>query len=179
MKIWLLSGSLCFLSLLSAAQTGDNFPTLTGELLTGESFTLPNNQEDYQAYFVGMAYSKKAELDLESWFQPTFDKFILKKGLFDGTYRVQPLFVPMFIGFKRGAEKSVSRRLTEQTPKEFQENILVYRGTLEPYQSALNLTDKTKPYLFLVAPSGEILYHTNGAFTEKKMEKIADILDTL
>ncbi|MFT6844280.1 MAG: hypothetical protein ACJAUV_000454 [Flavobacteriales bacterium] len=179
MKNWLLSSGLFFITLLSAAQTGQDFPVLTGELLTGESFTLPNNQEDYQAYFIGMAYSKKAELDLETWFQPTFDKFILKKGLFDGTYRVQPLFVPMFIGFNRAAEKSVSKRLAEQTPKEFLQNILVYRGTLEPYQSALKLNDKTKPYLFLISPTGKILYTSSGPFTEKKMEKIADILDTL
>jgi hypothetical protein len=165
-------------SILGLAQQTKTFPEITGELLTGKTFTIPL-EADYQAFFVGMAYSKNAEEDLETWFQPTFDKFILKKGLFDGTYHVQPLFVPMFTGFNKAAEKSVSKSLIEQIPTEFKNNVLVYRGSLEPYKSELNMDDKNIPYLFLVTPAGKILYVTKGAFTEKKMEKIADILDQL
>lgn len=178
MKKWWVSSCLIFAATLVFAQTGKQFPVLTGELLTGKTYTLPH-EADYQAFFIGMAYSNKAEADLESWFQPTFDKFILKKGLFDGTYHVQPIFVPMFTGFNKAAEKSVSKSLAESTPQEFKENVLVYRGPLEPYKSALDMSDKHIPYLFLIAPSGKILYATKGAFSEKKLEKIADILDNL
>lgn len=169
---------LLLLSYSGFAQQSSSFPEITGELLTGKSYTIPTNA-DYQAFFVGMAYSKNAEEDLETWFQPTFDKFILKKGLFDGTYHVQPIFVPMFTGFNKAAEKSVSKNLTAQTPTEFKSNVLVYRGALEPYKSELSMDDKNVPYLFLVTPSGQILYATKGAYSEKKMEKIADILDKL
>jgi hypothetical protein len=169
---------MLLLSITGYAQKQSSFPVIKGELLTGKTYTIPT-QEDYQAFFVGMAYSKKAEEDLETWFQPTFDKFILKKGLFDGTYHVQPIFVPMFTGFNKAAEKSVSKSLEAQTPAEFKANVLVYRGSLEPYKSELNMGDKNIPYLFLVTPAGKILYATQGAFTEKKMEKIADILDQL
>lgn len=169
----------CVLMLVLAnAQESEMFPEISGELLTGETFTLPS-KADCQAFFVGMAYSKKAEADLETWFQPTFDKFILKKGLFDGTYHVQPIFIPMFVGFNKAAEKSISKGLAEQTPVEFKTNVMVYRGPLEPYKSELHMSEKELPYLFLVTPEGKILYATEGSFTEKKMEIIADILDQL
>lgn len=178
MKQLIFSSWLVFSVCSLMAQTGKQFPELKGEFLNGKTHTLPA-ATNHQAVLIGLAYSKKAEENLETWFQPTFDKFVLKKGLFDGTYNVNPVFVPMFTGFNKAAEKLVSKALTENTPKEFSENVLVYRGPLEPYKTELKLTDKTNPYIFLVDKSGKILYQTYGAFSEKKMEKIADILDNL
>lgn len=166
-----------FIHLIGFAQD-KKFPTLEGDLLTGERISFPV-KADLQAYLVGMAYSKAAEVDLETWFQPSFDKFILKKGLFDGTYQVKPLFIPMFTGFNRAAERTVSKDLEEQIPDEFKANVLIYRGPLEPYKTSLQLVNKNQPYILLVTPDGDILYQTSGAFSEKKMERIADLLDQL
>ena len=85
---------------LLSAQVGDIFPELSAETANNEVVTLPaENAEKFT--LVGMAYSKKSENDLQSWFVPVFNKFINPSdgGLFAAfAYDVNVYFIPMFTG---------------------------------------------------------------------------------
>ena len=168
MKLTLLSLVIC----LAAAGT---FPSISGKTLNDKAITLPADSKG-KITLIGMAYSKKSEGSLKSWFTPLHDKFILKRGMFDKEYDINLYFIPMFTGLKKSAYNSTFKKLKESNRKALFDNILFYKGDLEPYKTDLNLDEKEKPYLFLLDEEGEIIFETEGKFTESKLEKIEDAI---
>src|SRR5690606_40255941 len=75
---------------------------------------------------LGLAYSKKSEDELNSWFQPVFEKFIQKnKGLFEAFgYDVNVYFVPMFTGVNAAATGTAKKKAI----KNIDPNLLPYRS---------------------------------------------------
>jgi hypothetical protein len=163
---------------LAIGQMNKPFPPLNGELLNGQAIDLPN-QSAGKPTIIGLAYSKSAEDDLKSWYQPMYDTFILKRGMFDAMYDVQLYMVPMFTGMKKAAYETAIKKMREEHRKDLFPHILFYKGELEPYATDLKMSDKTLPYLFILDAQGKIVYHTSGAFTEKKKEAIESALDDL
>ena len=152
------------------------FPSLTGEKLSGDQITLPEGVND-KVSIIGMAYSKKSEDMLKTWYTPMYDKFVLKRGIFDAQYDVNMLFVPMYTGTKKAAYNVSMKKMKESNRKDLYPYLLFYKGSLEPYVSELKMENKALPYLFVVDQGGKILYQTQGFFSEKKMERIEEILD--
>lgn len=172
-----LLSSIFFLSLfLCAGPEGKVFPELQGEKLTGEQLTIPADLND-KVSIVGMAYSKKSEASLKSWYQTMFDKFVLKRGIFDDQYDVNLLFVPMFTGGKKAAYNASMNKMKESNREDLYPYLLFYKGGLEPYVSTLEMENKDQAYLFIIDQEGKILYSTKGLFQERKMEEIEAILD--
>lgn len=158
------------------SQNGVNFPDLRGEYLSGQETTLPAAPRS-KLLIIGMAYSKKAEDDLRSWYQPMYDSFVLKRGIMDAMYDVDLCFVPMFTGMKKAAYETAMNQLRKENRSDLHPYILFYKGELEPYASVLKMDDKAKPYLFVVDVNGRIVYSTSGAFTERKKEQLEEALD--
>jgi hypothetical protein len=180
MKI-LLTAGLVLLNAwaqLTFAQRNTPFPPLVGETLTGQAVEVPI-QRNAKPTIIGLAYSKKAEDDLKTWYQPMYDTFILKRGMFDSMYDVHFFMVPMFTGMKQAAYETAIKKMREEHRKDLFPHILFYKGELEPYATDLKMSDKTLPYLFILDAQGKIVYHTSGAFTEKKKEAIESALEAL
>ena len=151
------------------------FPELTGETLNGMEVNIPSDTSD-KLTLIGMAYSKKSEGSLKSWFTPLYDKFILKRGIFDADYNLNLYFIPMFSGLKKAAYESTLKRLKASNRKDLFNNILFYKGDLEPYKTDLNLKEKEKPYLFLLNKYGEVVHKMEGKFTESKLESLEEAI---
>lgn len=158
------------------AQNGASFPELSGEYLNGKQAVLPAAPRA-KLLIVGMAYSKKAEDDLKSWYQPMYDSFVLKRGIMDGMYDVDLCFVPMFTGMKKAAYETAKNQLRKENRNDLHPHIVFYKGELEPFASVLKMDDKAKPYLFVVDQNGRIVFSTSGAFTERKKEQLESALD--
>src|SRR5690606_36070488 len=79
----------------TAQVIGQAFPAMTAETIDDVEVTLPADVKGKYT-LVGLAYSKKSESELNSWFQPVFSKFIQQtNGLFSGFgYDVNVYFVP-------------------------------------------------------------------------------------
>src|SRR5436190_7330974 len=87
------------LSSLKAQVIGKVFPDMEAETVNDKKVKLPQDVKGKYT-LIGLAYSKKSEDDLNSWFQPVFSKFVQKTtGLMASfTYDVNVYFVPMFTG---------------------------------------------------------------------------------
>ena len=166
---------LLFSFLFHPSPNGKQFPQLTGETLSGKTITLPKDVQGKKT-LIGMAYSAKAEEALNTWYQPVYDKFIAKLGMFDKDYDVSLYFIPMYIGLKQAAYESTLKELKKSSRKDLFPYILFYRGELSPYDTELQLKDKALPYFFILDENGKILYSTRGEFTERKMEEIEQVL---
>jgi hypothetical protein len=160
----------------SLAQVGEAFPDMDAETLTHESLNIPADLAGKYS-IIGLAYSKKSEKHLKTWFSPAYNTFIHKPekpSLFAGNYDVHVYFVPMFTGVKRAAYKSTMKKVEAGIDKRLHPHVLFYKGDLKTYKKALNFSGKDVPYFFVLDPQGEVIYTTTGSHTSSKMQQIVD-----
>ncbi|WP_224999571.1 hypothetical protein [Cesiribacter sp. SM1] len=180
MKKIVLGFVLCMLSIVGAqAQVGQQFPVLEGETAEGEAMVLPESVEGKYT-LLGLAFSKKSDDALKTWFQPVYSQFIRKpssEGLFaDFGYDVNVYFVPMFTGVNKVAAGPARKKTLKNVDAELHPHILFYVGELATYRDQLGLKEKDEPYFFVLDKEGKIVYATSGAYTRKKMEQVENIL---
>ena len=128
---------------------GKTFPDMTAQTVEDKEVTLPESVKGKYT-LIGLAYSKKSESELNSWFQPVFGKFIQKSnGLFSGfAYDVNVYFVPMFTGVNAAATGTAKRKAAKNIDPKLLPYVLFYRGDLKTYKQALDFEKKDIPYFF-------------------------------
>jgi hypothetical protein len=158
------------------AQEGTNFPLLVGQTLDNKVIDLPDGIKGKYA-LLGLARSKKAEPDFESWVNPVYNKFIARTGMMDDMYDISVFFIPMFTGVRKGAMEEVMERMKAKSAKEIFPHVLFYKGDAAPYEKPLGLEDKDKPYIYLLDKEGTILLRFEGKFKEAYMDQIEKMID--
>lgn len=172
----LLAAIIClflFSGTLNAQIIGKTFPAMTAETVDDKKVKLPESVQGKYT-LLGLAYSKKSEAELNTWFQPVFGKFIQKtNGLFSGfTYDVNVYFVPMFTGVNAAATGTAKRKAAKNIDPQLLPYVLFYKGELKTYKEALDFEKKDIPYFFVLDPDGKIVYATSGKYTPDKMDEI-------
>lgn len=173
------AGVLLSISAVATAQvTGTSFPEMSAKTVDDITVNLPGDVEGKYS-LIGMAYSKKSEDDLNTWFSPIYNKFIRESsGLFSSfQYDVNVYFVPMFTGVKATATGAAKKKVSKNLDERLLPYILFYKGALKPYKDTLAFEKKDVPYLFVLDASGKIVYATSGAYSDKKMTEIENVLE--
>jgi len=176
MKIYGLAAAWLFSSYQLCAQIGNTFPAMEAETLTHQELSLPDHLAGKYS-IIGLAYSKKSEKHLKTWFSPAYNTFIHKPdkpSVFVGNYDVNCYFIPMFTGVKRAAYKSTMKKVEARIDKRLRPHVLFYKGDLKTYKKALKFSGKDVPYFFVLNPQGEIVHMTTGSHTSTKMQEIVD-----
>lgn len=165
-------------SLIAQNLEGQAFPEMETETVEDELIVLPGDVGDKYT-LLGLAYSKKAEGDLNTWFSPIYHKFIKEAtGVFASfAYDINVFFVPMFTGVNAVATGKAKKKTAEELDPKLVPNILFYRGNLKDYKDALNLDNKKVPYIFVVDTDGTIVYATSGKYTQAKMNALEEALE--
>ena len=162
------------LSLVSVAQVGHQFPNMKTQKLDDHIVVLPENAHGKYT-FVGVAYSKEAETDLATWFQPVYETFIHKDkgGVFETeSYDVHVYFIPMFTGVNQAAHGKAVKEMKAGVDKTLWPYLLVYKGEIKEYKAQLAMDKKELPYFFVLDKKGKVVYKTSGKCTDEKMEEI-------
>ena len=165
--------------ILSYGQTGKMFPSIEGQTLDDKKIKLPVDSKG-KITLVGMAYSKAAEQELKTWFQPIYTTFLEKSkpGLFnESSYDANLYFIPMFTGVNQAASGSATKKLKEGLDKSLIPHVIVYKGDLKQYKDELDFEKKDTPYFFVLDKDGKILHATSGKFTEEKLSKIEEFFE--
>lgn len=163
---------------IANGQVGKTFPDLEAETVEDKKVRIPADVAGKYT-LVGLAYSKKSEDELNSWFQPVFQKFIQKSdGMFSGfAYDVNVYFVPMFTGINAAATGTAKRKALKNIDPQLLPYVLFYKGELKPYKEVLDFEKKDIPYFFVLDPQGKIIFATSGRYAESKMTKIEEVLE--
>lgn len=163
---------------LSAQVVGKAFPDMEAETIEDKKVKLPQDTKGKYT-LLGLAYSKKSEDELNTWFSPVFNKFIQKtEGMMAGLgYDVNVYFIPMFTGVNAAATGTAKKKALKNTDPLLLPYILFYKGELKKYKDALDFEKKDIPYFFVLDANGKILYATSGAFNEDKMDAIEEVLE--
>ena len=161
------------------AQVGDPFPPMEAESLSNEIVNLP---DDLKGKFslIGLAFSKKAEDNLKTWFSPVWNQFVREHGkadIFATDYDINLFFIPMFTGHKTVAYKKVMAKVQKTTDHNLHPHILFYKGTMKPYKETLGFKGKDVPYFYMMNETGKIIWQTSGPYSDPKMQEIIDSLD--
>jgi hypothetical protein len=159
---------------LSAQVVGKMFPDMTAETAEDKKVTLPADVKGKYT-LLGLAYSKKSEDELNSWFNPIFSKFIQKAsgGLMAGMgYDVNVYFIPMFTGVNAAATGTAKKKAIKNVDPQLLPYILFYKGELKTYKEALDFEKKDIPYFFVLDATGKIVYATSGKYTEDKLDEV-------
>jgi ATP10 protein len=179
MKTAAVSIIFCLMAFCSNAQViGKMFPAMIAETVEDKKVNLPTDTKG-KFTLLGLAYSKKSEEELNSWFLPVFEKFIQKTtGLMAGMgYNVNVYFVPMFTGVNAAAAGTAKKKAAKGIDPQLLPYLLFYKGELKTYKEALDFEKKDVPYFFVLDAEGKIVFATSGKFTEEKMEEIEGKLE--
>jgi hypothetical protein len=180
MKKRFLFFAICSLMtcIVNAQVVGKPFPEMVAETVDDKKVTLPGDVSG-KFTLLGLAYSKKSEDDLNSWFQPVFEKFIQKStGLMAGfTYDVNVYFVPMFTGVNAAATGTAKRKAAKTIDPQLLPYLLFYKGEIKSYKEALDFEKKDIPYFFVLDPTGKIVFATSGKYSEEKMEQVEEKIE--
>lgn len=155
--------------------SGQRFPSLSGETATGRSVELPATGSGGFT-IVGMAYSKKAGPQLEEWYEPAYLRFVAKHGLFASAYEADLYFVPLFVGANKAAYEPSLKKFRKSASPEIVDHVVFCRENGEALIDALEMKEKDVPYFFILDEQGTIVYRTQGAFTEAKLEAMEAVL---
>lgn len=157
---------------------GTSFPEMVAETVDDKKVTLPLDVRGKYA-LIGLAYSKKSEDELNSWFSPIFNKFIRKpEGMMAGMgYDMNVYFVPMFTGVNAAATGTAKKKALKNTDPQLLPYILFYKGELKKYKEALDFERRDIPYFFILDPQGKIIYTTSGAYSEAKMDALEEVIE--
>lgn len=160
------------------AQVGKIFPDMEAETVEDKKVNLPLDVKGKYT-LLGLAYSKKSEDELNSWFQPVFEKFIQKtNGLLSGfSYDVNVYFVPMFTGVNAAATGTAKRKALKNIDPQLLPYVLFYKGELKPYKESLDFEKKDIPYFFVLDETGKIIFATSGKYTSQKMDQIEEVIE--
>lgn len=158
--------------------TGKVFPEMVAETVEDKKVTLPHDVKG-KFTLLGLAYSKKSEDELNTWFVPIYQKFVQKaEGMLAGMgYDVNVYFVPMFTGINAAAEGTAKKKALKNLDPLLFPNILFYKGELKKYKEALDFEKKDIPYFFVLDKEGKIVYATSGAFSNQKLDAIEDVIE--
>lgn len=179
MRNTLLLTLLLLANLATAQVVGKMFPKMDAETVEDRKVVLPTDVKG-KFTLLGLAYSKKAEDELNTWFSPVFEKFVRKDtgGLFEGMgYDVHVFFVPMFTGVNAAATGTAKKKAMKNIDPQILPNILFYKGELKTYKEALDFEKKDTPYFFVLDSEGKIVYATSGKFSTKKMDEVESVIE--
>ncbi len=163
------------LLIVQVASAQQQFPSLQGETADGRMVELPLKTP--KAFtIIGLAYSQKAQPALEEWFEPAYLRFVAKHGLFAGAYDCEVYFVPLFTGLNKAAYEPSLKKFRKSAEPGVVDHVVFSKAELDPLKTALGLTDKDAPYFFVLDREGRIVYRTQGAFTDEKLEAMEEVL---
>ena len=165
-------------NLVQAQVIGKQFPDMEAETVEDKKVNLPADTKGKYT-LLGLAYSKKSEDELNSWFSPVYNKFVKKAtGLMAGMgYDVNVYFVPMFTGVNAAATGTAKKKALKNIDPQLLPYILFYKGELKSYKETLDFEKRDIPYFFVLDTDGKIVYATSGAFTEGKLDEVEEAIE--
>jgi len=175
---------LVFISLLLFSAFNSNsqngvFPTIEGKTLEDKSITFPQGAKG-KVTLIAIAYSKKSDNDLKNWLQPVYNNFIAppqSSFIPSQPYDVNIYFIALLKGIAKSAKGKIESNLNKNLDPGYFSHTVISTSEFKPLKEALKFDNKNLPYFFVLNPDGEIVYRTEGAYSNSKMQEIVDQVD--
>lgn len=158
---------------LSAQQSIEPF---NAENTDGKSLSIPKDLHGKKSILF-FAFSEHASEMLEPWYEPVYVTFIDQEGLNAMFYDCNIKLMMMFTGSKQRAAGAVKAKVKANADEELLKLLLFYSGDFTKQANALGINKKEDLFVVVLDESGKILLAENGAYSEEKFERIADLVE--
>jgi hypothetical protein len=169
--------TLCLLGGLSV-QAQQQFPNLHCETLADKTLNIPSDVKGKKTV-VCLAMSAKAEKMLRAWNNPLYNSLMADGmgGLMGGRmYDANLCFVGMLKGIaKLGLNEAKKQSKKEISPKQYP-YFMVSDDDVNALMKELKITDVKEPHFFILDANGNITYHTQGEYSDAKLNAITEQL---
>ena len=166
---FLLAANLLICGTRLSAQS--TFPVIQGETTEGAEVVLPQaSPEGFTV--IAIAYGKKAQPLLETWYGPAYSRFVNKQGLFADSYHADLFLVPIFVGLNKSAYGSSMKELRRSADPDIARRVIFFKGDAKAVIEALDLKDKSIPYFFVLDKDGHIVARVSGGFSVAKLDAL-------
>lgn len=151
-------------------------PDINGITAENKKIQIPQNLIGKYSLLC-FASSQNAQGDLEGWIEPIYQKFIAKTGLMDSVYDLNIFFIPIVTTSNTVVAKTMKKKLKENTQVDFHPYLLFCQGNEEEILKQLKMLKSDIPHFFLLDKNANIIYHTNGKYTEEKFDAIDELIE--
>lgn len=156
-----------------SAQVGVQFPDIKGLNLLDSTIRFPKDVAGKYS-LVGMAYSEKAQADLDGWLGPIEDNFFWGEGEDDDVHLYFIAVLNTLSAVNLGKVKSQAK---EYLLPEYYPLAVFTTQNMQKAEGVLKISDQSKPYFFVLDPAGKVVYATSGAYTQAKIDRMVEIID--
>ncbi len=160
----------------SSPQAQDAFPALKTTNALKAEVDLPTDLNGKKSILF-LAFTPQAETVLEDWYAPVYTLFLDKSGINAMAYDCHVKLVMFFTGIGQAAADQVIANIRANMDDDFKEHLLFYQGSMRSEMDALGIKKKNDAYVFVLDEDGKVVYSENGAYTEKKIDKIAELVE--
>ncbi|MDA0196575.1 MAG: hypothetical protein O2887_16220 [Bacteroidetes bacterium] len=172
---------LCFLTFITLYSYSQNqiFPNIEGNTLEDKPIEFPADAKG-KVTLIAIAYSKKSDDYLKDWLVPVYRNFInppQSSFIPIMPYDVNIFFIALLKGIAKTAKGKIESNLNKNLDPEYYSHTVISKSEFKPIRDALRFGKKDLPYFFVVDPQGAIVYQTEGAYSNSKMQEIVDQVD--
>ena len=147
------------------------FPTVQGENLEGRTLTLPADLEgEYNVLFI--AFQRNQQADIDGW--TPYVKQLIKEHPTLVSYELPTIARGNSI-FRWWVNTGMRLGIPDQKVREV--TITLYLDKVA-FRNALNIPTEEQIYVFLLNHNGEVLWRTEGLFSEEKGRDLKHALES-
>ncbi|MHB8259828.1 MAG: hypothetical protein ACYDCN_08205 [Bacteroidia bacterium] len=160
---------------------GKIFPIIKGETFTDKNITLPDVGKG-KPCVIGMCFSKKAEEGLQSWLNPAYNEFVVKRDTTNAfgaavSYDINFYFMPRFNIVNQVLEKVSKEKIKKGTDEAFWTHLFFCTEGVRDVKKSFDIEDTSQPYFFVLDKDGKIVHVEKGNYNDKKMSDLEDFLN--
>lgn len=148
------------------------FPTVAAQTLAKRAVTFPQETAGKDGLLF-VAFERDAQEQINSWLTPLLQQYVFSD-------EVSYYEVPMISGGYGMVATFIDGGMRRGVPQTLHDRTATYYGPREAFFKALNITDTSKPYLFVLDKQGHIVFRTagwyNGIDAQAANDAITDAL---
>lgn len=156
----------------STAQTEPQvFPTLQAESLDRNPITFPDDL-DQKVNILILVFEQQAQRKVDTWASIILNEYEPQEDI--SYYEV-----PMISTWYYPISWQIDNWMRGGIPSQYHKNTTTFYGNRKPYFEALNMTDISSCYTFLLDESGHICYRWEGAMDAAKESEFRLAIETM
>ncbi|MBP9087167.1 MAG: hypothetical protein KBG15_13685 [Kofleriaceae bacterium] len=148
------------------------FPTLAARTLANRAVTFPQETAG-KVGLLFVAFERDAQEQINSWLAPLLAQYVTSD-------EVSYYEIPLIAGGYGMVAKFIDGGMRRGVPQALHDRTATYYGPRQPFFDALEITDTSKPYLFVLDKQGHIVFRVagwyNGIDAQAANDAITDAL---
>jgi ATP10 protein len=156
---------------LTGKQDTMKFPTFNAKTLFGREVTFPDVVKG-KIGIIFVAFEQGAQEQINSWSEPFIKKYLDNDA-------VAYYEIPMLSGNYKLLSGFIDGGMRGGVPESLHDKTATFYGNRDEFFSSQEITDKSLAYLFILDESGNIVFRSEGTYSEAKNTLVLDVLKPL